>query len=342
MTAPTATDEIRLISLRSITGANFWSPRPVTRLDLAIGAYEHVSSAEVPGLTDRLLAAIPGLIEHRCNIGERGGFVTRLRRGTYVPHIIEHVGLELQTMAGHDVGYGRARGGDRTDEYTVVFEHRHAKVGRHAAAVALEIVRDLFDGLPVEVDRVVRELVAISRTADLASPQQRIICGILAGTDGPDVRREILHLRPGDDSVVEVANVDLLQIGLSYAASETAVIFDARRSDLPRRYGEPDSALRLASVVACGVPRGGVVVVPASNPALQAMVTNERRRVATFSPLEASAAGAALDVVVHGYPRDGRIMIETGGRVVDGGGLHDGAPLDAQVAAAVAVHVGCR
>jgi len=94
-------------------------------MDVAVGAYEHISSADVPGVVDQLVAALPGLIEHECSIGERGGFVTRLRRGTYAPHIVEHVALELQTMIGHDVGFGRTRGGDVEGEYTIVFEHRH-------------------------------------------------------------------------------------------------------------------------------------------------------------------------------------------------------------------------
>ena len=78
-------------------------------MDVAVGAFDDISFAEVPGFTERLLAALPGLVEHRCSVGERGGFVARLRRGTYAPHVGEHVALELQTMIGHEVGYGRAR-----------------------------------------------------------------------------------------------------------------------------------------------------------------------------------------------------------------------------------------
>ena len=97
---PTAATEIRMTTLHATRGANFWSLRPVTRMDLAVGAYDDISSAHVPGFTDALVGAMPGLVEHRCSIGERGGFIVRLRRGTYAPHIIEHVALELQTMIG--------------------------------------------------------------------------------------------------------------------------------------------------------------------------------------------------------------------------------------------------
>ena len=89
-----------MTTLHATRGANYWSRRPVTRLDLVVGSYDNISSAQVPGVTASLVAAMPSLVEHRCSIGERGGFITRLRRGTYVPHIIEHVALELQSLIG--------------------------------------------------------------------------------------------------------------------------------------------------------------------------------------------------------------------------------------------------
>src|SRR5688500_11663153 len=127
--------EVRITTLHATRGPNFWSRRSVIRLDVAVGAYEDISSADVPGVTDALVTAMPGLEEHRCSIGERGGFVLRLRRGTYMPHIIEHVALELQDIIGHEVGYGRTRGGDDPGEYTLVFEHLHEHVGLRAAAL---------------------------------------------------------------------------------------------------------------------------------------------------------------------------------------------------------------
>src|SRR5215210_1466951 len=146
MTAPDASAELRMTSLHATRGANFWSRQPVTRLDILVGKYENISSADVPGFTEALVAAMPGLEEHRCSIGERGGFIIRLRDGTYAPHIVEHIALELQTMIGHDVGYGRTRGGDNDGEYTLVFEHLHEGVGLRAAALALETVQQAFAG----------------------------------------------------------------------------------------------------------------------------------------------------------------------------------------------------
>ena len=105
-----------MTTLHATRGANYWSRMPITRMDLTIGAYEDISSADVPGFTQSLVAAMPGLRDHRCSIGEPGGFLIRLKRGTYCAHIVEHVALELQGMIGHDVGYGRTRGGDTPGE----------------------------------------------------------------------------------------------------------------------------------------------------------------------------------------------------------------------------------
>src|SRR5919202_1955683 len=128
---------------------------------------------------------MPGLIEHACSIGERGGFITRLRHGTYAPHIAEHVALELQNVIGHDVGYGRTRGGDAPGEYTLVFEHRHEGVGVRAAALALEVVQRAFAGTlaptPESVAHAVAELSALAATTDVPPLEQRVLCGVTGG-----------------------------------------------------------------------------------------------------------------------------------------------------------------
>ena len=180
--APDPTVEIRMTALHSTRGANYWSRRPVTRLDITTGTYEDLSSAHVPGVTASLVAAMPGLVEHRCSIGERGGFITRLRRGTYAPHIIEHVALELQSMIGHDVGFGRTRGGDTPGEYTLVFEHRHEAVGLRAAALALEVVQRAFAGTLDDVAAACAELAALAEIPDAPPLRHRVLCGVTGGS----------------------------------------------------------------------------------------------------------------------------------------------------------------
>src|SRR6476661_5520073 len=217
---PDPTVEIRMTTLHATRGANFWSTRPVMRMDLVVGAYEDISSADVPGFTEALVAALPGLEEHRCSIGERGGFITRLNRGTYAPHIIEHVALELQTMMGHEVGYGRTRGGDVEGEYTLVFEHAHEQVGLRAAALALETVQQAFDLVLESVDAAVAELTAIGTAPDTPPLHHRVLCGVTGG-DGRAEAQRLLRDQLADPSsiVVDVSPGYLLQCGLPYARS---------------------------------------------------------------------------------------------------------------------------
>ncbi|MFL5385488.1 MAG: cyanophycin synthetase family protein [Longimicrobiaceae bacterium] len=338
MNRPSPYDEIRLLGLRTVRGANFWSRAPVTRMDVAPGAYDEISSAEVAGVTTALVEAFPGLWEHRCSIGERGGFVTRLRRGTYAPHIAEHVGLELQSMMGHDVGYGRARGGDRPGEYTVVFEHLHAAVGARAAARALEVVQHAFAGAleRAMVDEIVAELAALAGEPDLPRPGRRVLCGITGGGDRAGVRTRLEALRVPSEGVVELSPFELLNEGLPYGRSAVAVVLDAEPVDVPERYRDPELARRLVAVVADGVPEGGVVVCPAKEWEVQDLARDAGCRVAVFSAADDVTARDARRASAVAQVREGRIVLELGGTTEDAGAVEDGASPAAQVAAALA------
>jgi cyanophycin synthetase len=339
MPRPDPHSEIRLVGLRSLRGANFWSSRPVTRMDVAVGEYDEIHSAEVPGFTEALIRALPGLWEHRCSIGERGGFVTRLRRGTYAPHIAEHVGLELQTMIGHDVGYGRARGGDRPGEYTVVFEHLHAEVGMRSAALALEIVQKAFASELHDVDYALAELRSLAESPDVPALTQSVLCGITGGGDRAAVRDEMLRRGVDDEAlIVDVAPSYILNAGLPYARSEVAVVLDADVQDVPDRYREEERNLQLVSVLADAVQRDGIVVVPSTEWEVQDMARQARCRVAVFSTRDAVPARDTRVAHAVAMVRDGRIVIETVDGDVDGGGMEPGVDPRVQVAAALAVH----
>ena len=339
MPLPDPYSEIRLVGLRSLRGANFWSSRPVTRMDVAVGEYDEIHSAEVPGFTEALIKALPGLWEHRCSIGERGGFVTRLRRGTYAPHIAEHVGLELQGMIGHEVTYGRARGGDREGEYTVVFEHLHAEVGLRSAALALEIVQKAFAGELQDVDYALAELRSMAEQPDVPALAQSVLCGITGGGDRAAVRAEMLRRGVDDEAlIVDVAPSYILNVGLPYARSEVAVVLDADVQDVPDRYREEERNLQLVSVVADAVRRNGIVVVPGREWEVQDMARESGCRVSVFSTGERLPARDTRVARAVAMVRDGRIVIESAGETADGGEVVEGVDLRAQVAAALAVH----
>jgi hypothetical protein len=341
MIRPSGFDEIRLVSVRTLRGANFWARRPLTRLDLAVGAFDEISSAEVPGFTEALLSLLPGLVEHRCNIGERGGFVTRLRRGTYAPHIVEHVGLELQAMIGHEVGFGRARGGDRPGEYTVVLEHLHAEVGLRAAALALELVQQVFSGVRPQVEHALAELRTLAGQSDIPPVSGRVSCAVTGGETRAALRGELLRRgAAGGDSVVAVSPAYILQAGLPYARSEAAVILDLDVRDAPGRYHDPALAATLVTVVADAVDVGGWVVAPAGEDELLERLRETGRRIALFATSPGRSGAQLADAIAR--VDAGHITIESSGGEGLHGSIHGAAPPQAQLAAALVAHLTGR
>jgi hypothetical protein len=342
MPYPSPFDEIRILSIRTLPGPNYWSRKPITRLDLSIGAYEEISSADVPGFTAALQTALPGLIEHRCNLGERGGFIERLRRGTYAPHIIEHVGLELQTAIGHDVGFGRARGGDGPGEYTVVFAHDHSTVGRTAAALAVDLVRDAFARELSTAEHAITELerYAADVSTSVSPAGREILCGVTGGSERTLIAREMRRRGvPPHEEIADIAPVDILYAGLPYSRSRMAVILDALPMDVPVRYREGDRARQLVSVLADCVPKGGVVVVPAADRALVALVRDSGLRLAIFDVSgDVFQDDEVPDVCAAAYIRNETILISLGEAEFEAGRLGSSHPVG-EVAGALAAHL---
>jgi hypothetical protein len=335
---PDPAADIRMTTLHATRGANFWSRRPVTRMDLTVGPYDDISSADAPGFTEALVAAMPGLVEHRCSIGERGGFVTRLRRGTYAPHIVEHVALELQTMIGHEVGFGRTRGGDSPGEYTLVFEHVHEGVGLRAAALALEAVQRAFAGTLDDVSHATAELAAIARAPDVPRQRQRVLCGITGSAGRAETRDEILkHSARADDLIVDVSPAYILQQGLPYARSQLGIVLDSHPTDVPERYQDPERSQRLMSVLADAVVRDGVVIAPAKAWEIQDYARDEGCRVAIFATDDDVTARDKRLARAVACVSDGRIVLERFGECTDAGPLDPTRPAAPQVAGALAV-----
>src|SRR5579875_3779700 len=125
--------------VRLLDGPNIWANFPVLEAWVDLGPLKDSPSDELPGFNERLMAWLPSLIEHRCSVGRRGGFFERLRRGTWQAHILEHVALELQSLAGTPVGFGRTRETHEDGVYKIALEFEYEGLGR----AALEVGRDL-------------------------------------------------------------------------------------------------------------------------------------------------------------------------------------------------------
>lgn len=147
----------------ALRGPNVWAAFPVLEAWVDLGDWRDAASNEMPGFNERLTAWLPSLVEHRCSVGERGGFFERLRRGTYLAHILEHVALELQTLAGTEVGFGRTRQTSNDAVYKVAIEYEEEELGRacleSARELCLAAARDKSFDVSAEVARL-RELSA--------------------------------------------------------------------------------------------------------------------------------------------------------------------------------------
>ena len=149
---------VRLMRRRVLHGPNRWSRLPVVHLQLDLGGLEHHPTDHVPGLTGRLIAAMPGLAEHGCSEGRPGGLVHRLEEGTWMGHVIEHVALEAQRMVGGRPTRGKTRAAGRPGVYDVIFAFEDEAVGMAAGEGAIELVNRLIE--PAADDPPPSELVA--------------------------------------------------------------------------------------------------------------------------------------------------------------------------------------
>lgn len=148
--------EIRRIA--RLRGPNIWSNRSVLEAWVDLGAFEEYPSNRLDGFTDRLMRWLPSLIEHRCSEGVRGGFLTRLKDGTWMGHVLEHVTLELQSLAHHPVGYGRARETGEYGVYRVVLECLEPEFGERCLAAGLRLVHAAARGEEFDIEACLAEL----------------------------------------------------------------------------------------------------------------------------------------------------------------------------------------
>jgi cyanophycin synthetase len=121
---------MKIQKVNVLRGPNFWARFPVLEAWVDLGELKDRSSDEMPGFNERLMGWLPSLVEHRCSVGQRGGFFERLRRGTYLAHILEHVTIELQSLSGSDVGFGRARETNEPGVYKVAIEYQDEAHGQ--------------------------------------------------------------------------------------------------------------------------------------------------------------------------------------------------------------------
>jgi cyanophycin synthetase len=181
---------LTIVETRILRGPNYWAREPVVRMLVDLGVLEEFPSNTIPGFVDALVGLLPTLEDHACSLGRRGGFITRLREGTWVGHVAEHIALELQNLAGTDVRHGKTRSAGAHGRYNVIYEYREESVGIEAGRIAVALVNHLVDP-PASPDfDLLVELEGLIRLAERAAfgPSTQALIDEAVSRDIPYIR----------------------------------------------------------------------------------------------------------------------------------------------------------
>ncbi|HEX3532081.1 MAG TPA: cyanophycin synthetase [Thermoanaerobaculia bacterium] len=199
---------MRIVDTRVYRGPNLYALRPVIRLRVDLGELEDYPTRKLPGFVDRLLAAIPTLAEHTCSYDEPGGFIRRMTEdeGTWLGHVLEHVAIELQCLAGTRVSYGKTRSHDLPKgQYHVIYSFAEESVGLEAGELGLRLIRHLlpperaaYDASPFDF---AAELVSLVRLA-----QRRAFGPSTGSLVQAAEARDIPWIRLNDRSLVQLGH----------------------------------------------------------------------------------------------------------------------------------------
>ncbi len=168
-------DALEVTRLRALRGPNYWRLAPVIACDIRLGTLEKVTSADIPGFADYLTSALPSLESHRCTRGKRGGFIERLHEGTHIPHILEHLALELQSLIGHDVSFGRVVPSGDEGVWWLIVAYEEEQVGLRAMRDAVSIVRACIGGTTLDVAAMVNDLLSLYESSRLGPSTNSIV-----------------------------------------------------------------------------------------------------------------------------------------------------------------------
>ncbi len=151
---------MNIAEIKILRGPNYWSVRrtKLIQMKLDLEEMEQRPTNLIPGFKDRLATMFPSMFAHRCSVGKPGGFFERVEEGTWMGHVIEHIALEMQTLAGMDTGFGRTRGTGQEGEYYVVFSYMEEDAGVYAARAAVRVSQALADNVAYDLENDIMQL----------------------------------------------------------------------------------------------------------------------------------------------------------------------------------------
>ena len=191
---------MRILELKAMRGPNYWSVKRhnliVMRLD--IEDLEQKPTDKIPGFYERITTLLPTMVSHRCSEDHEGGFWERVKRGTWMGHVIEHIALEIQTLAGMETGFGRTRGTGEHGVYNVVFSYVEEAVGLYSAKAAVRIAEALIDGQPYRLEEDIQRMRELREDTRLGPSTGSIV--------EEATKRGIPYLRLNGQSLVQLGH----------------------------------------------------------------------------------------------------------------------------------------
>ncbi len=189
---------MKILKIQALRGPNLWSVqrKKLIQMRLDLEEMEQFPTNKIEGFRERIEAMFPTMIEHRCSEGVRGGFFSRIERGTWMGHVIEHIALEIQTLAGMETGFGRTRETKTPGVYNVVFSYTEESVGMFAAESSVAIAEALIAGTDFDVEADIQKMREIRERVRLGPSTGSIVDEAVA--------RDIPWIRLGTNSLVQL------------------------------------------------------------------------------------------------------------------------------------------
>jgi cyanophycin synthetase len=214
---------MQILEIKVLKGPNYWSVRrpKLIQMKLDLEDLEQRPTNTIPGFRERLEKLFPTMIEHRCSEAERGGFFKRVDEGTWMGHVIEHIALELQTVAGMDTGFGRTRtpDGEKEGVYYVVFSYMEEDAGVYAAKASVKIAQALIDGEEYDLTEDIQQLREIREDTRLGPSTGCIV--------EEAAKRGIPYIRLNKQSLVQLGyGVNQKRIRATIASTTSNIAVD--------------------------------------------------------------------------------------------------------------------
>ena len=237
---------LRILETRILRGPNYWAREPVVRLLVDLGSLEEFPSNKIPGFANGLVELLPSLEDHACSLGRRGGFVTRLKEGTWAGHVAEHIALELQNLAGTDVRHGKTRSVGAYGQYNVIYEFREESVGVEAGRMAVALVNHLVD--------------PVAAPFDLVEELERLILMAERSAFGPSTQALIDEAISRDIPFIRLDRHSLVQLGQGVHQQRIRATMTSRTSAIGVDVASDKSLTnRLLDSAGLPVPRSALV-----------------------------------------------------------------------------------